>query len=61
MSVYLGVRGGEGEPVPRTYFCRDIAAAEVGGALTKTPLPVLSFFLGLPTGPLRAIRVSQSG
>ncbi len=41
-SVYRGLRGergGEGEPVPRTYFCRDIAAAKVGGALTRRRYP----------------------
>ena len=35
----LGGRGGDREPVPRTYFCRDIAAAEVGGALTRRRYP----------------------
>ncbi len=36
-SFYRGLRGGRGgerEQVPRTYFCRNIAAAEVGGPLT---------------------------
>ena len=37
-SFYRGGRGVEGEPVPRTYFSRDVAAAEVGGALTQLPI-----------------------
>ena len=44
-SFYRGVRGirrGEREPVPRTYFCRVIAAAEVGGALTQRPIQAFS-------------------
>ncbi len=44
-SVYRGVRGGRGwevEPIPSTYFCRDIAAAEEGGALTQLPIQAFS-------------------
>ena len=35
-------RGWEGEQVPRTYCCRDIAAAEVGGSLTQRPIQAFS-------------------
>ena len=31
-----------GGPVPRTYFCRDIAAAEVGRALTQRLIQAFS-------------------
>ena len=41
-SGLRGGRGGEGEQVPRTYCCRDIAAAEVGGPLTQRPIQAFS-------------------
>ena len=38
-SFYRGWHGWEREPVPRTYICRVIAAAVVGGALTRRRYP----------------------
>ena len=46
------------EQVPRTYFCPDIAAAEVGGPLTQRPIQAFAKHPDQPA-TLAALRIRQ--